>query len=77
MTRPGEKPREIGLEWKATVCNDAAVWRYLDSLLRGKLSLKELEVVKQFSMDPTFEDERERLEDVCEKYREVAGDTDK
>jgi hypothetical protein len=77
LTRPGEKRREVGVEWKSVVANDATVWRYLDKLLRGKLSLKELEVVKQFSFDPTFEDERERLENVCEKYRETAGETDK
>lgn len=75
-TKEGEQPRLVGLEWKATIVNDAGIWRYFDKLLRAKLTLKELEVVKQWAMDPTFEEERERLEDLRDKYRECAGEGD-
>lgn len=70
------KPEESLLEWRAEVKNNQSVWRYLDFLLKKKLSIKETTVAKQFLIDWTFEDERDHLSNVCEKYREIDGESD-
>lgn len=68
------KSEETVLEMRSEVKNDQSIWRYLNYILKKKPSIKETVVAKQFLIDWTFEDERDHLSNVCEKYREIDGE---